>query len=87
LPLVATVVRGEVHDRAGLRVLGSKRVVWGVLRFEPRPLLCLLLWAGSFLTLYGWYFMLGGPAGEFISRNKLSYVTAVGDLLYLEPPG
>ena len=68
-----------------LRIVAAAWVMWGVLKFDLRPLLCLFfgIGVGSFLALFGWYFMLFGPVREFISFDNLTYLLAVCDLLYL----
>ena len=61
-----------------LQIIIAAWVVRGVFRLDPRPLLRVLLLAGgiSFFGLYGWYFLLAGEGGEWISFGNLLYLVA-----------
>ncbi len=61
-----------------LQMVVAGWVVRGVLKRDPRPLLYVLLaaGAGSFLALYGWYFLLLGQGFELIAYGNLLYLVA-----------
>ncbi len=63
-----------------LQLVVAGWVVWGVLKLDPRPLLrnLLLAFGGSFLGLYGWYFLLGGldDGGGLVGLGNLLYLLA-----------
>ena len=68
-----------------LRIVAAAWVMWGVFTFDLRQLMYLLfgVGVGSFLALFGWYFMLLGPVAGFISFDNVVYLLAVCDLLYV----
>lgn len=61
-----------------LQILLAIWIAWRVLRAEPTSLLYTLLLAfgGSFIVLYGWYFLLAGEGGMLIGTGNLLYLAA-----------
>ena len=68
-----------------MRLIVAAWVMWSVFKEGANRLQLNLLVSGavSFFVLFGWYFMLLGPAGELLSYDNSLYLLAVCDLLYL----